>query len=107
MGENERVVDLSKSRVSIHPETLFRLLWTILAFGVTAAVGAGKFAWDANAELRDLRGSIESATREMTSRTNDRWTLSMQRKYTDDLERKNPTIQVPDVDNIQTKLQVK
>ena len=103
-GDNEPVFNLSRGLVSLDPGMLVRMLWAVIILGATATVTAAKFAWDANNELRDMQQSIAEVGRMVESRTTDRWTLSMQRKWSDDLGRTNPMIAVPDSDAIQAKL---
>ena len=103
-GDDERVFNLSRGMVSMDPALLIKMLWAVIILGSGATVTAAKFAWDANNELRDMKQAIADVGRMVENRTNDRWTLSMQRKWGDDLGRTNPMIAVPDTDSIHSKL---
>ena len=119
--ENEPVVNLS-SDVVVSPAAIMRAVYTAIFLAVTGVVGAVKYAWDANNAWRDIHEEISKSQRSIDQKsqeihediakvqrtidlkTVDRWTLSMQRKYSDDVARKNPMFIAPDVDEIATKL---
>lgn len=65
--------------------------WSILAAVVAGAVWTSLQLWD-------LKQSIKDGT-------NDRWKRSYQREFANRMQRKNPTINVPDPDDIARQLE--
>ena len=102
-ADEEKVIDLSRSQLFVSPAVLMRLLYVLATIGI-AGLGLGiKVALFAHDSVVLLNGRFDK----LEARTNDRWSLSMQRKYTDDLARSNPMLAVPDPDGIALKLQIR
>lgn len=95
--EEAKPVDLSRGLVSMKPETLVRMAWG----GAVAIVAA---TLTVTAQLYAIHAQIEDVSRRVDGRTADRWTLSMEREEMNKLNRDNPMMKTPDVDEIWNRI---
>lgn len=102
-AENEKVVNLSASAFMVSPAAMYRMLAVLATIGFAALSLGVKVALFSHEEVTKANTRLER----IEGRLTDRWTLSMQRKYTDDLARKNPMVTTPDPDEIAMKLQIR
>ncbi len=91
--EQTKPVDLSRGVIGMRPATLFRIAWAVVGTVVTATVAV-------TAQLYAIHAQIEDVSRDLKTRTSDRWTLSMEREEMNRIQRANPMWIPVDVDEI-------
>lgn len=102
--DGPKPINLSRGLVAMKPETIIRLGWGLVVVGATAAAAVitqlNGIHNDVTKTEQTLREEIATCSRKIESRTNDRWTLSMQREWRYGILQSNPTIKAPDPDEI-------